>query len=292
MPPEGICKQAHADILRFEEMLVVARAAVSCGVEQIRITGGEPLVRKGVVGFIEELSRLEGLKDLCLTTNASRLSEMAVALKEAGLNRVNVSLDSLDSANFTKLTRTGQLKPVLQGIEAAIEVGLLPVKINVVLVPGLNDHEIEDFAEFARQNDVTLRFIERMPFDAAEKAADFVSEEQVFSRLSKRYNLIEVQEAETFGPARTYAIENGKGRIGFVSPRTRPFCQSCKRLRLTANGFLLPCLDSDLGVQMRNKTQSEIEKVIVDLYAQKASWQKNQACFGSTFDSSLSKIGG
>jgi cyclic pyranopterin phosphate synthase len=295
MPEEGICKQSHADILRFEEMLVVAAAAIDCGVEQIRITGGEPLVRKGVVGFIKDLAGIKGLKDLCLTTNASRLQELAPQLKAAGLRRVNISLDSLDPQNFKKITRNGNLEEVLNGIQAALENDLRPVKLNVVLIPGVNDHEIEDFVNFARKKPVTVRFIERMPFTsgvANDSNEAYVSEAAVLEKLKKLCNLTNVADPDTFGPAKSFSIENGAGKIGFISPRTRPFCEVCRRLRLTADGFLLPCLDSSYGVQIRNKSHEEVATVIKQLYDEKASWSKNRACFGGSFASSLAKIGG
>lgn len=292
MPEEGICKQSHAEILRYEEMLAVVKASVKCGVEQVRITGGEPLVRSGVVDFVKELAQIDGLKDLCLTTNASKLAEMAKALKNAGLHRVNISLDSLNAEAFKKITRVGDLNLVLKGINAAIDVGLMPVKLNVVLVPGQNDCEILDFAEFARKHPVTVRFIERMPFAGGKEDSGFISEETVFAKISKVYSLQPDQQKDSFGPARTFSISDGMGKVGFISPRSSPYCKTCQRLRLTANGFLLPCLDSTLGVQVRHKNETEIVDIIKELHAKKASWNKSRACFGSTFDSSLSKIGG
>ena len=292
MPEEGICKQAHSDILRFEEILPVVHAAVATGIEQVRITGGEPLIRKGVVEFIKQLSGIRGLNDLCLTTNAYNLSELAVALKAAGLNRINVSLDSLEPETFRKITRVGTLKPVLDGIHAAIAAGLDPVKLNVVIIPGINDGEIENFVRFASENPVHVRFIERMPFPGARDQSGFISETEVFDRIAGKFSLTEVTEKKSFGPARLYKIVDGKGYVGFISPRTQPFCISCRRLRLTANGYLLPCLDSSLGVRVRGMPEEEIKQVIAELYAKKDSWQKNQACFNATFDSSLSKIGG
>ncbi|GAB4282582.1 MAG: GTP 3',8-cyclase MoaA [Candidatus Rifleibacteriota bacterium] len=292
MPEEGICKQSHQNILRYEELADIVKAALNCGVEQVRITGGEPLIRAGVVDFIKSIAILPGLKDLCLTTNASRLATMAHSLKSAGLHRVNISLDSLDKENFRKITRNGDLEQVLAGIDAAIANDLMPVKINVVLIPGLNEHEIPDFVRFASENPVTVRFIERMPFEGAKNENSFISERQVLEIIQNICELETANEDNSYGPAHSFRIIGGKGKIGFISPRTRPFCQNCQRLRLTSTGFLLPCLDSDLGVKVRGKSVAEIEQIIKELYAKKHSWRKSKACFGTTFDSSLSKIGG
>lgn len=292
MPEEGICKQNHANILRFEEMLIVVRAAIAHGIEQVRITGGEPLVRKGVIGFIRELASLSAIKDLCLTTNAAKLADMAEPLKNAGLGRVNVSLDSLNQENFTRITRIGDLKQVLAGIQAAIAVGLQPVKINTVIIPEVNDHEICDFARFAFENEVEVRFIERMPFSAKMDEQNYFSEAQVCEIIRQNFELCRIESGNSHGPAHSFKIAGGKGKIGFISPRTRPFCKSCARLRLTADGYLLPCLDSDMGIQVRGLPQEQVEKIIIELYQQKHAWRKNQACFNRTFDSSLAKIGG
>lgn len=291
MPEAGVCKQSHDEILRFEEMLPVVKAAVETGVEQVRITGGEPLVRRGLEAFVAELAAIPGLNDLCLTTNAANLAPIAKGLKAAGLRRVNISLDSLNQDNFRKITRVGNLDQVLAGIEAAIAAGLQPVKINVVIIPGINDCEINDFARFAFDNPVHVRFIERMPF-ADGDGSDYFSESEVLAKIRQRFELAKATEDETHGPAHVFRVVGGKGFIGFVSPRTRPFCQSCRRLRLTANGFLLPCLDSNMGVYVRGLGEDEIRKIIGELYEQKLSWRKSSACFASTFDSSLSKIGG
>lgn len=293
MPEEGIEQQSHDGILRYEEMLVIIRAAVDTGVEQIRLTGGEPLVRKGIVDFVAEIAQLKKIKDLTMTTNAAFLGRFAQPLKDAGLHRVNISVDSLDSAVFKNITRTGELSEVLKGIDAAIDVGLTPVKINLVLIPGVNDHEIVDFADLAVNKGLSVRFIERMPFNksADDEEITFISQDQVVEKLSSKYELIPANK-NSYGPSSTFLIKGTKGKIGFISSRTHPFCHLCRRLRLTANGYLLPCLDSDTGVSVRNRSADEIKQIIADLYKEKSSWNKQQACYGSTFDSSLSKIGG
>ena len=298
MPEEGIQKQDHEKILSYEEMVKVAEVATKTGVEQIRITGGEPLIRKNITQLVHKLAQLQGLKDLSLTTNGSLLVENAKELKAAGLDRVNISIDSLNSETFKKITRTGNLEKVLAGVQSALENKLTPVKLNVVLIPGVNSNEILDFAEFAYKNPVTIRFIERMPFKMHDNgefesiAHEFVSEKEVFDTIDRKYKLCETHEEDTFGPARTYKLADGSGNIGFISPHSRPYCHNCLRLRLTATGFLLPCLDSDYGINIRGKNQVEIEEIISELFEHKQKWRKKCACFGETYDSSLSKIGG
>lgn len=293
MPEEGICSQSHSDIMRYEEMLMVVRAAVETGVEQVRVTGGEPLVRAGIVEFISELAKIQGLRDLTLTTNGALLDRFAEPLKRAGLHRVNVSIDSLNPDNFRRITRNGNLEDVLRGIEAAMAAGLGSVKVNTVLIPGLNDSEILDFADFAAARGISVRFIERMPFntDNPQEPVAFVPEEQVIKAISAKYHLVPCDE-HSFGPARSFAIEGTGGRIGLISSRSAPFCHLCRRMRLTCGGYILPCLDSGYGINIRGKSPEEVKQVIARLYEEKASWHKNRACFAATFDHSLSKIGG
>lgn len=293
MPEDGICKETHDSIMRYEEMLPVIRAAVETGVEQVRVTGGEPLVRAGIVDFVGELAKINGLKDLTLTTNGALLDRFAEPLKKAGLKRVNISVDSLDPENFIRITRNGSLSDVLRGIDAAIAAGLGPVKINTVLIPKINEHEILNFVDFAVKKGLSVRFIERMPFnaDTAVEPLAFISEEAVLETIKSRYQL-EPYEEPSFGPAHNYRIVGTEGRIGFISSRTAPFCHLCQRLRLTSGGYLLPCLDSQYGVNIRGMNSEEVKAVIARLFSEKASWHKNRACFAATFDNSLSKIGG
>lgn len=293
MPEDGICKETHDTIMRYEEMLPVIRAAVETGVEQVRVTGGEPLVRAGIVDFVCELSKISGLKDLTLTTNGALLDRFAEPLKKAGLKRVNISVDSLEPENFRRITRNGSLSDVLRGIDAAIASGFGQVKINTVLIPDVNDNEILDFADFAVKKSLSVRFIERMPFNAdpAGEPTAFISEETVLAAIRAKYQL-EPYEEPSFGPAHNYRIVGTEGRIGFISSRTAPFCHLCQRLRLTSGGYLLPCLDSQYGVNIRGMNSEEVKAVIARLFSEKASWRKNRACFAATFDNSLSKIGG
>lgn len=293
MPENGICKQAHHEILRYEEILPVIAAAVASGVEQVRITGGEPLVRAGIVDFIAEVAKIRGLNDLTLTTNGALLPNFAEDLKKVGLRRVNVSLDSLNPDTFARITRVGRLADVIAGIDAAIAAGLDPVKLNTVLMPGINENEIMDFVDFVVERGISVRFIERMPFFAVDMPPDdrFVSEEQVKATIAQKYQLEKMTES-SFGPSSDYHIVGGKAGVGFISSRSHPFCSKCQRLRLTSNGYLLPCLDSKTGIEVRGLTSEQIIDAIGKLAEEKASWHKQRACYLSTFESSLSKIGG
>ncbi|PKL43322.1 MAG: GTP 3',8-cyclase MoaA [Candidatus Riflebacteria bacterium HGW-Riflebacteria-2] len=293
MPAEGVCKQSHAQIMRYEEILTVIKTAVESGVEQVRISGGEPLVRGGIVDFIGEVAKIPGLNDLTLTTNGALLTRYAAELKRAGLNRVNISLDSLNPETFRKITRVGNLEDVIAGIDAAIAAGLKPVKLNTVLIPGINADEILRFIDFVVARAISVRFIERMPFKAVELPPDdqFISEELVVASISQKYQLEKVADG-SFGPSSDYHIVGSQAGVGFISSRSHPFCQRCTRLRLTSNGYLLPCLDSEVGVNIRGMTPDKIRETIVRLAEEKFAWHKQNACYASTFESSLSKIGG
>lgn len=295
MPENGICKQAHEKIMRYEEIMQVVEAAVESGVEQVRITGGEPLVRAGIVDFIGQIALIPGLKDLSLTTNGALLGQFARELKAAGLHRVNVSLDSLNPDTFQKITRNGSLPDVIKGIEAALASGLKPVKINIVLIPGVNEDEVVDFAEFAVKKGIWIRFIERMPFNPEngdkKHEGSYISEESVIERIKSRFELFPV-ESTSFGPANNFIIGDSEAGVGFISSRSNPFCSSCRRLRLTSDGILLPCLDSSTGISVKGLKKEELLNAIEKLSLEKAQWGKRNACFVSPFHKSLSKIGG
>jgi len=244
------------ELLTWEELERLSRILVGLGIRKVRVTGGEPLVRDGVEDFIATLDRL-GVQDLSMTTNGHLLAECADRLVEAGLDRINISLDSLDPVKFEKITRTRSLPKVMAGIEAAQRSSLRPVKVNAVLVRGLNDDEVEAFAEFARERDLIMRFIEFMPLDADRHwARDLVvSAAEVKRRIEARWKLepIPHERSET---ARKYRFADGRGEIGLVAPVTQAFCGFCSRIRLTADGKLRTCLfskdDHDLKFLLRN----------------------------------------
>ncbi|MBI5016101.1 MAG: GTP 3',8-cyclase MoaA [Deltaproteobacteria bacterium] len=259
MPAGGVAPLGHGEVLSYEEILRVARVALSLGIEKIRITGGEPLVRRGILGFLERVAALPGLKDLSLTTNGILLKEMAGALRRAGLRRVNVSLDTLRPEVFERVARRPGLERVLAGIDAARDAGLSPLKINVVAMRGVNDDEVLDFAEFARARDCEVRFIEFMPARRdAWDSGSLLPAAEILSVLSSRYALVPTEAEGISGPCRTYLLPGG-GRVGVISPMSDHFCGTCNRLRLTAEGKLRSCLFSDRQVDLRRILRSSAE---------------------------------
>src|SRR4030066_1393429 len=270
MPPEGIPLVDSGNILRYEELLRIAGIAVKYGVTKIRLTGGEPLVRKGIIEFIEALSGLQGLEDLSLTTNGVFLKEFAASLRKAGLRRVNVSLDTMRSERFYRITRGDFLNNVIEGIEEADMSGLTPVKINCVVIRGFNDDEILDFALLTKKKPYHVRFIEYMPFEAEERwqkdKCIFMS--QIIDIIKGFQEIIPVgNQGKRTGPAKRYRFADGVGEIGFVSPVSEHFCDSCNRLRLTADGKLRTCLFSDdeidIKTVLRNGcTDKELEDLL------------------------------
>ncbi|MBE9487233.1 MAG: GTP 3',8-cyclase MoaA [Chloroflexi bacterium] len=245
MPADGNDKLGHAEILSYEQFLLIAEAAVSLGIEKIRVTGGEPLVRTGIVSFLEQLANISGLEQLVLTTNGVLLPEMAQMLKDVGVQRLNISLDSLQPEMFTRLTRRDLLPQVLAGIAAAEKVGL-PYKINMVVMRGFNDNEILDFAKLTQEHDCTVRFIEYMPVLKDENWRSLVvPSKEILQRLNDHYCLHPVDRGVLAGPAEEFAINGAQGRIGVIAPLSGHFCQDCNRIRITASGNVRTCLFSD-----------------------------------------------
>ncbi len=246
---------AAPSLLGWEEFDRLARILVGLGIRKIRVTGGEPLVRDGVEDFIARLHAL-GVQDLSITTNAHLLADRCNRLVAAGLNRINISLDSLDPAKFEKITRTKSFSKVLAGIDAAQASPLRPVKVNAVLVRGINDDEVEAFAEFAHDRDLIMRFIEYMPLDADRhwKRDLVVTAAEIHRRISARWPLVQISH-ERSETARKYRFADGRGEIGLIAPVSQPFCGFCSRIRLTADGKLRTCLfskdDHDLKSLLR-----------------------------------------
>jgi len=292
MPAEGVPKKSHLEILRYEEILEIAKAAILEGVFRVRITGGEPLVRKGLVDFAKQISALAGLTDLSLTTNGILFEENAKNLFEAGIKRVNISIDSLKKEKYREISRGGELDKVLAGIEAALRIGFSPVKLNVVLIPGVNDDEILSFAEAAFFKPLHVRFIEKMSFAKGSLSAEFCPQERVLNEIKKRFELIPDHQLSGGGPAQMFRVKGGKGKIGFISPRTHPFCSTCTRLRLTADGNLIPCLDSSKGENVRNLSIPEIREIIRKMGKAKSLAGKVCPNFSEPACRSLSDIGG
>lgn len=253
MPPEGIPLMSHEDILSYEEITRLARLAYELGFTKFRITGGEPLVRKELSHLVRELADLDENIDLALTTNGTLLERYAEELKESGLKRINISLDTLKREKFQRITRFDLFDEVMSGIRRAIQIGFNPIKINVVVVRGINDDEILDFVEMTREQPLWVRFIELMPFSRNNWSyADFVPAEEVKERIETRYQLREINQTYSSGPAVDYILEGHKGRVGFIAPLSGKFCDFCNRIRLTADGHLLPCLHSDIEIDIRD----------------------------------------
>jgi len=239
-------------IMSIEEIELVALAFVELGVSRIRLTGGEPLVRRGLVENLHKIGRLDGLDELLITTNGSQLVRHAKALKAAGVKRLNVSLDSLDEAKFKAMTRTGKLPQVLEGLNAAIEEGFERIKINAVVMRGSNDDEVLDLVEFVRDKGIDIAFIEEMPLGAIEshdRALTFCSSDDVREIIEQRYTLTHVPQ-QTAGPSRYYAMPGHGSRIGFISPNSHNFCGDCNRVRVTVEGRLLLCLGNEHSVNL------------------------------------------
>ncbi|MCW8133580.1 MAG: GTP 3',8-cyclase MoaA [Planctomycetota bacterium] len=260
MPEEGVPWLPREELLSFEEIVTVVQAAAACGVYKIRITGGEPLVRKGIETLTGMLARVPGITDLAMTTNGVMLGEYAPKLAAAGLKRINVSLDTLDPEKFRAIARRGNLGDVLAGLRAAEAAGLAPVKVNMVVLGGLNDAEAEAFAALTLEQPVEMRFIEYMPLEEAKGCAmgsggfGFVPNETTKARIAARFGALEPLEVGDGmkGPAEVWKIRGAAGRLGFISAMSAPFCKLCDRLRLTCTGEVRSCLLDGGGVEIKS----------------------------------------
>ena len=265
----------HDSILRYEEIIRLARLAYELGFIKFRITGGEPLVRKGLPHLVKEMAHLGENVDLAITTNGVLLAGYAEELKAAGLNRINISLDTLEVEKFHRISRFDFFDRVISGIEKAIEVGFDPIKINVVVVRGVNDDEILDFVEMTKDKPLWVRFIELMPFDRNNwRDEDFVSAEEIKKIIETRYQLTEWGRPDTSAPAVDYHVEGYKGYIGFIAPLSRKFCDFCNRIRLTADGHLLPCLHSNIEIDIRTPMREGASDDDLELILREAMLKK------------------
>jgi cyclic pyranopterin phosphate synthase len=257
MPPEGVAPRSHEEILSYEEIATIVRAAADLGISKIRLTGGEPLVRLGLVDLVHMIAQTPGVDDLAMTTNGILLSRYAAALAEAGLQRVNISLDTLRPERFHHITRRGRLEDVLAGMEAAQATGLAPVKINTVVIRGMNDDEVVDFAQKTAELAWNVRFIELMPVGNGMLTEGGWRERVVTAKEIRRRIELSLGPLEPAkmsagsGPARYYRLPGASGTLGFITPISEHFCYQCNRLRLTADGQLRPCLLSDDEIDLR-----------------------------------------
>jgi len=246
---------ATGKLLSFEEMTRLVRLFTELGVSKLRLTGGEPLVRRRLVDFVRQLQQLSGLADISLSTNGHLLQRFAGPLKAAGVSRVNISLDSIDADNFRRITRNGDLQQVSLGIDAALAAGMTPVKINMVVMKGVNDHEIGSMLDYALERGLELRFIETMPVgEAGRRVMDLhYPAAQILQRVRERFGarLIPVKGSKGAGPARYYQLAESPARVGVISAVSRHFCEGCNRVRLTARGELVLCLGHENRISLR-----------------------------------------
>ncbi len=256
MPPQGVTKQSHSDMCSFEELKTMAEAAVKCGVRKIRVTGGEPLVRRGIVDFCKMLKDIPGVEELCITTNGSLLSSLAEPLKASGVDRLNVSLDTLRPDRFSQITRLGTLSDVLTGLEAAKAAGFDKIKINCVLLGGINDDEIRDFVNLTYDNNYQVRFIERMPMGYGASFGSYLPASKVVEVCP------ELEKMPSDGVAQRYKIKGYMGEVGLITPLSNEFCPQCNRIRITCDGRLKPCLHSDTEIVLRNLQGKALEDAI------------------------------
>jgi len=295
MPPEGVPKISHNEILSYEEVRTVVKVAAKLGINKIRLTGGEPLVRAGLPKLIKMLSQIEGIQELSLTTNGTLLKKLALELKQAGLSRVNVSLDTLKADKFQHITRLGKLNDVLEGIETAKKAGFHPVKINTVVMRGINDDEILDFARMTCEEAWHVRFIELMPFKGV---AGFVPSGELRQHISLLGKLEPCASVTGNGPATYYRLAGAKGTIGFINPLTdTSFCSRCNRIRLTSDGKLRPCLlgedEIDLKKALRNNASlEEVKRLILKAVVSKPEHHLLKKDSARVVKRRMSQIGG
>ena len=288
MGAEGVPKLPHEAVLSFEEIEEIVRAAVSLGVRKVRLTGGEPLVRRGIDELVRRLRAIEGIRELAMTTNGARLAEYAERLKSAGLDRLNVSLDTLDPEKYRKITRIGSLSDTLAGLDAARSAGFTRIKLNAVLMGGVNDDEIPALAELARDGAFDVRFIELMPIG---ECADwdrkrFIPAERVLEVLP------EAQRVPSDGVAELWRPEGWKGTVGLIRPLSHRFCADCDRIRITPDGMLKPCLHSAREIPLRGKHGEALVCAIAEGIGSKP--KEHHITDGRTSDSlrGMNRIGG
>lgn len=290
MPEQGICKKSHSDMLTEDEMIQAVEAAASLGINKVRVTGGEPLIKKNILSICQRLVKVKGIDEVGLTTNGILLPEYADRLKEIGINRINISLDTLDSEKYTYITRQGNINQALDGINAAINAHFEHIKINTVLIGGFNDNEILSLAELTKQYPVDVRFIELMPMTKDNEFGQeaYISCDTVLKALP---DLDYVSNTE--GVAKLYHLPDAHGNIGIISSVSNHFCESCNRIRLTADGKIKPCLHSNQEFSIKGMGLNEMRLKI------KEAIEAKPACHGplssenmSLADRFMNQIGG
>lgn len=293
MPEEGICKKEHGEILSLEEIYEVVKACADQGISKVRITGGEPLVRMGLTGLIEKISKLEGIKELAMTTNGILLPKYAEELKAAGLNRVNISLDTINTEKYSYITRGGALNDVMLGINAAEKAGLQPIKLNTVLIGGFNDDEIESFVNLTIDRAIDVRFIELMAIGQAGHWAKkhFISNTEILNRVK---DLEPIESNDPSSPAKYYKLPGAKGKVGLINPISHAFCGNCNRIRLTADGKFKPCLHSEAEIDIKEvlKKGESLQEVIKQAILQKPIMHNLNCKDNKPIERDMYRIGG
>ena len=290
MPEEGVCLKEHKDMLTEDEMITAVEAAASLGIKKLRITGGEPLVKRNIVSICRRAALVEGIEEVCLTTNGIFLPKLAEPLKAAGVKRINLSLDTLDPEKYAYITRKGTLDQFWAGLHAALDAGFEKVKINAVLIGGFNDMEIPQLAELTRKYPVDMRFIEMMPmYDSGDfKDAAFVPNSRVLEMLPDAEPV-----AHDGGVAKLYRLPDGKGNIGLISPLNAHFCGTCNRIRLTADGKIKPCLHAPDEYSLKGMDFDGMKKVLEEAIWNKPQWHGDlDATHRSQAGRNMNQIGG
>ena len=290
MPEDGVCKKDHADMLTEDEFITAVEAAASLGIAKVRITGGEPLVKKNIVSICRRAAAVEGIKEVCLTTNGILLPQLAKPLKEAGVKRLNVSLDTLNPEKYAYITRLGKMETFKEGLDAAFEAGFRKIKINAVLIGGFNDDEIVSMAELTRQYPVDMRFIELMPmYDSGDFGVDaYLPYSRVLEKLPEA-----VAVPQDGGVAKLYRLPGALGNIGLISPVSAHFCGECNRLRLTADGKLKPCLHAADEYSIKGLDFDGVKAMMEEAIWNKPAWHGDlDALHRSQAGRNMNQIGG
>ena len=290
MPEDGVCKKDHEDMLTEDEIITAVEAAASLGITKLRITGGEPLVKKNIVSICRRAAGVEGIQEVCLTTNGVLLPQLAKPLKEAGVKRLNLSLDTLDPQKYAYITRVGRLDTFLAGLDAAFEAGFEKIKINAVLIGGFNDMEIVTLAELTKRYPVDMRFIEMMPmYDSGDfDETAFIPYTRVLDALPEA-----VPVEHDGGVAKLYRLPGAKGNIGLISPVSAHFCGACNRIRLTADGKIKPCLHSADEYFLKGVDLDGMRKALQEAIWNKPAWHGDlDALHRSQAGRNMNQIGG
>ncbi|GAA0181686.1 GTP 3',8-cyclase MoaA [Clostridium sediminicola] len=293
MPENGVDLLSHNEILTFEEIIRVAKTSAKLGINKIRITGGEPLARRGVIKLIKNIKSIPGIEEVSMTTNGIFLEKYIDDLADSGLDRINISLDTLNKERYKIITRNGNLGKVLNGIHLAFEKGIMPIKLNVVIIKEMNYSEIINFVELSEELPIDIRFIELMPIGEGKNFTS-VSNDEIKEEIFKYRTLVPYVHKKSSGPATYFKTPNSKGSIGFISAMSHEFCDKCNRIRLTADGFLKLCLHFNTGIDLKKYLRNGVEdtellQIISEAVKQKPIRHKMNNRFQSETDLELDK---